>query len=349
MKKILAIDLGKFKSVACFYKPGSEKQRYKTFFTNRLEMANLIRDYKPDCVVIEICSIAGWVYDLVKSMSIEIKVANTNDRRWRWGMTRKKTDRHDALRLAKLTYLGELPEVHIPTVSVRQKRSLINYRQGLTKRLTQVKNNIRAILDVHELEIPGGKKGWSKKNLMILEQWSCPVQQCGPEELWRGELYMELSLFEHISELLLEVEQKLKSLNAKDKNVQLLKTVPGVGERLAEVVAAYIDEPERFSNGKQVGCYAGLTPRQFQSGNMNRQGRISGEGNKLLRSFLVEVCWLGLRWNPWILDTYERIRKGFKTRKKIAIIAVARRLLVRMWAMMRDGTRWRWAKLAGSQ
>ncbi len=74
---------------------------------------------------------------------------------------------------------------------------------------------------------------------------------------------------------------------------------------------------------------------------MDRQGRISGQGNKLLRSLLVEVCWLGLRHNKWMRDTYERIRRGSPSRKKIAITAVARKLLVRCWAMMRDGTEWR--------
>ena len=139
----------------------------------------------------------------------------------------------------------------------------------------------------------------------------------------------------------IEVEQKLAALNKQDKQVRLLQTVPGVGARLAEAVAAYLDEPERFVSGKQVGCYLGLTPRQYQSGNMNRQGRISGQGNKLLRSLLVEVCWLGLRWNAWMRQTYERIMRGSKFRKKIAITALARKLLVRLWAMLRDGTVWR--------
>ena len=73
---------------------------------------------------------------------------------------------------------------------------------------------------------------------------------------------------------------------------------------------------------------------------MDHQGRISGAGNKVLRSLLVEVCWLGLRHNKWMNETYHRILRGSKSRKKIAITAVARKLLVRCWAMMRDKKNW---------
>ena len=124
------------------------------------------------------------------------------------------------------------------------------------------------------------------------------------------------------------------------KQVQLLQTIPGVGPRLAEAVVAYIDDPKRFKNGKQVGSYFGLTPRQFQSGSMDRSGGISGMGNALVRTLLVEVSWLGLRHNPWMRAIYERVMRGTKSRKKIAIVAVARRLLVVCWAMLRDNRRW---------
>jgi len=118
---------------------------------------------------------------------------------------------------------------------------------------------------------------------------------------------------------------------------------------LAEAVAAFIDEPGRFETGKQVGSYAGLTPRQYQSGSMVRQGKISGQGNKVLRSLLVEVSWLGLRHNKWMNQTYHRILRGSESRKKIAITAVARKLLVRCWAMLRDGQPWRDSEITVEQ
>ena len=74
---------------------------------------------------------------------------------------------------------------------------------------------------------------------------------------------------------------------------------------------------------------------------MKRQGRITGQGNKLLRALLVEVSWLMRRYNGYFRNVFDRVCRGSKTRRKIAVIAVARRLLICCWAMLRDGTRWR--------
>lgn len=139
---------------------------------------------------------------------------------------------------------------------------------------------------------------------------------------------------------LADVTAKLDVQAKSDEQIQRLQTIPGVGPRLAETVVAFLDEPGRFATGKQVGCYAGLTPKQYQSGSTDRQGRISGQGNKLLRALLVEVSWLGLRHNSWMRETYNRLLRGSPSRKKIAITAVARKLLVRCWAMLRDEQPW---------
>ena len=186
-----------------------------------------------------------------------------------------------------------------------------------------------------------GKSGWTKESIGELKSMSLPLEECDGDNLWRGGLHIELEMLAKVTELLKQVECKLDEMGKDDKQVQLLRTIRGVGPRLAEAVVAYIDEPRRFSKGKQVGCYAGLTPRQYQSGDSNRVGKISGQGNRVLRALLVEVCWLGLRHNEWMRQTYQRILRGSNSRKKIAITAVARKLLIRCWAMLRDGTEWR--------
>jgi len=129
-------------------------------------------------------------------------------------------------------------------------------------------------------------------------------------------------------------------LGRREGQVQRMRTIPGVGARLAEAFVASVDDPRRFRTGRQVGSYFGLTPRQYQSGSADRQGRISGQGNRLVRSLLVEVSWLGLRTNEWMRAIYERVRRGSRSRKKIAIVAVARRLAVLCWALMRYESRW---------
>jgi transposase len=339
--KILACDLGKFKTVVCIYETQDNSYKFVSIKTTPQEIHDLVVKHEPDRVVVEICSIVGWIYDLITSLGFEVQVANTNGQAWQWKNVKRKTDRDDALKLARLSAMEQLMTVHIPKPQVREKRALINYRQSLVQRQTKIKNSIRAIINRQGLEMLPGKKAWSQKEISKLEQMALPFSRAVGRQLWRGQLWMELQQLEQMGDAVIELEQKLAALNKQDKQVMLLQTVPGVGARLAEAVAAYLDEPERFVSGKQVGCYLGLTPRQYQSGNMNRQGRISGQGNKLLRSLLVEVCWLGLRWNAWMRQTYERIMRGSKSRKKIAITALARKLLVRLWAMLRDGTVWR--------
>ena len=102
-----------------------------------------------------------------------------------------------------------------------------------------------------------------------------------------------------------------------------------------------LDDAKRFKNARQVSSYAGLVPRRYQSGQMDRQGRIHKRGPRLLRSALVEASWVMLRLNPWARALYDRLCGGQKTRKKKAIVAVARKLLVRCWVMLLRKEPWR--------
>src|SRR5262245_14326557 len=143
-----------------------------------------------------------------------------------------------------------------------------------------------------------------------------------------------------VSSELAELERKLTALAEQDERIGLLQTIPGVGRVTAEIIATHLDRPERFTNARQVSSYAGLVPRQYQSGLMDRQGGITRRGSRLLRSALVECAWAMLRYNPWAREHYLRLVRGQKNRKKKAIIAVARKLLVRCWAMLRDHRAW---------
>jgi transposase len=105
-------------------------------------------------------------------------------------------------------------------------------------------------------------------------------------------------------------------------------------------VVAFLPEPQQFKSGKQVSAYGGFTPRQYQSSELDRRGRISKRGPATLRKLLVECAWCLLRYNAWARAVYQRLTHGGKTRKKQAIVALARKLLVRAWAMLRDGAAW---------
>src|SRR5262245_36238068 len=129
--RILALDLGKYKTVACDYEAETGKYRFATVVTTPKALHDLIVDREPQRVVIEICSMAGWVADLVRSLGIELQVANTADERWRWRNVNQKNDRRDALKAAQLSAVNQLRPVHVPEPTMRQWRALIAYRSKL--------------------------------------------------------------------------------------------------------------------------------------------------------------------------------------------------------------------------
>ena len=340
MTLILAIDLGKFKSVACIFDAQTAEHRFVTLETTQQAVHDLIVEHSPTRVVIESGAQAGWISDLCETLEIPLEVANANHESWRWKKTRRKTDRDDALRLAKLSAMNQLPTVYVPRSDVRGQRSLIAYRSKLVGRRTAIKNNIRAILDRQGLRHPSGRTGWTIKAVAELRELAMPIEDTDADTRWCGQLDLELVDLEDTAQLVARVETKLNTLAKTNENVKRLRTIPGVGPRLAELVVASIDDPHRFKNGKQVGAYAGLVPRQYESGTMNRQGRITGGGDRRLRSMLVEVAWLMRRHNPHLRDVFDRVCRGTRARRKIAVVATARRLLIICWAMMRDETTW---------
>lgn len=339
--KILAIDLGKFKSVACDYDTAAFSHEFTTLATTPHAMHDLIVEHEPDRVVIEIGSAAGWIQDLCEALEVKIEIANPNHEAWRWKNVKRKTDKDDALKLAQLSAMGQLPTIKLPKSEVRQWRSLISYRWTLVSRRTMIKNSIRSILDRQGLSMPAGKNGWTNKAVAALAIQAKPLTEVADEELWRGQLHVELQALAQIEGLIEQVEAKLEALAQQDERVQRLQTIPGVGPRLSEMIVAMIDDPKRFKSGKQVGAYAGLVPKQFESGTMSRHGKITARGNGLLRALLVEVAWLMRRYNPYLAAIFDRVCRGSKTRRKTAVVATARRLLVICWAMLRDGTDWR--------
>ncbi len=340
--KILALDLGKYKTVGCIYESESGEHQFKRIFTTREAIQRLVEEIKPARVVIEICSIAGWVCDLLRELGVEVQVANTSDDAWRWRKVKQKDDRRDALKAARLSAVNQLRTVYIPQIEVRQWRALITYRQRLVRRRTQIKNHIRDLLLREGQILARGAKCWNKLGQELLTSLARPWAEVSMAELWRGELWEELQQLELLQQRLATVEEQLNALGAADARVQLLRTVPGVGARLAEAIVALVDQPQRFRKASQVSGYIGMVPKALDSGETERRGGITRQGSRVVRSLLVEVAWAGLRHNAWVRQTYHRLSGGKKGRKKIAIVAVGRKLLVRCWAMLRDHCAWNW-------
>jgi transposase len=338
---ILAIDLGKYKSVACGHDEATGEVRFTTLDTTRAELAKLIGKERPRVVIIEACLLAGWVLDLCTELGVGCLVANTASEAWKFKHLKRKTDKDDALRLAQLYLLDQLPTVTLPPTAVRQWRSLIATRQGLVGRRVGVQNHIRALFVAQGLPAPRGARAWATTGLAGIALQAKPLAECGPEELWRGLLELALTEYGQVCALIAQAEARLDALGKQSPGVILLETAPGLGPRTAEAVAAYLHDPKRFRTGKQVSAYSGLVPRQHQSGELDRRGRITKRGPALLRKLLVECAWCMVRYNGWARNFYVRLTGGGQRRKKQAIVALARKILVRCWAMLRDNKPWR--------
>ena len=334
---ILALDLAKIKSIYCRFETTTGEVAFGEVPTRRTKLAELLERTKPDRVVIEVCPLAGWIHDLVCEMGIEIEVADPTQDAWKWKNVKRKTDEDDALKLARLSALGQLNLMHIPSPEMRQWRRLVEQRHTLVAERTRCKNRIRAILAQEEHRWPVGVRGWSLLRREMLRELSRPLVDCAARELWRGLLHVELQRLDQLEALVADGEAKLDGLAATDRRTRLVSTIPGVGVRTAEVIVTALDDARRFRSARQVASYAGLTPRRFQSGQMDRQGRISKRGNHLLRKVLHQAAWMAVRWNKPMRAAYLRISGDRPGRRKLAIVAVMRKILVTAWAMLRDG------------
>ena len=205
-----------------------------------------------------------------------------------------------------------------------------------------MRSAVHSILVAQGMAMPGRRSVWSDDSMSKLRVLARPLGECTTmEELWRGHLQMELEQLDELCRRIVELDQKLDAIGHADPRVRRLRTIPGVGPRLSELVVAMIDDPHRFKSARQISAYAGLVPRRYQSGAMDRSGRISKAGCGKLRKLLTEIAWGMLRHNRHGAAVFARISKGQKTRRKQAAVALGRKVLCWCWAMLRDGSDWR--------
>jgi transposase len=337
--KILALDLGKFNTMCCFFDTKTRKHSFHNAATEREYLTTLFKKHKVDLVVMEACGPSGWINDLAISLGNTTLVCSTNEDAWKWSNVKRKTDKDDAFKLARMASMGELKAVHMPSETHREFRSLVKYRKVLDQRINKMKCAIRAWFVNHGISIDTGEKAWHTGRERI-NSFRKPLVECSPNELWKGELDIELTQMDELTKYLVVVVKKLEALGKSDPRIARIQSIPGVGPRTAEIVVACIDDPHRFQNGRQVSAYFGLVPRQFQSGETDRNGRITKRGNPLARTILTECAWASLKYNPWAKAVYDRIYGKQKTRKKKAAIALARKIAVLAWAMLRDEKDW---------
>jgi transposase len=275
----------------------------------------------------------GHYHDVLRPLASRVLVAHPGQLRLIF-RSKNKNDRNDAERLAKLLYLGETPTVHVPSADVRAWRELVNCRGQVIAKRTRAKNTLRSLLRSAGVVPPKNPGLWTKKGLAWLRQLELPTAS---QRLRRDLLLSEVEV---LTGQVRRIEQELNRQARTTPAVARLRTIPGVGARTAEAVAAFLDDPHRFRNAKAVGRYFGLVPSQDQSGDRNRLGHITREGAPVVRQLVAEAAWQAIRRSPAVRAFFERVRRGDPQRQKIALVATAHYLVRVMWAMLRHGTTW---------
>lgn len=338
MNKYIAFDIDNNKIVCCVVENG-KSDLYQTIGPDVQSMRQFLiskrqTGYKLH-LAFEISGQAGFIYDSLIDCVDSIKVVNPTKLTWIY-RTDKKNDRIDARKMAVLMSINELPTVHMPNKEVRQWRQTILHRKNIICKIGQVKNRIRATLKSQGYNKPADKGSWWKKLNRIWMKSICQ-QFIGAGDLWRmqaGNLLEELELLE--KQLKNITEYLDRYLSSKPGGI-LLMSIPGIGPRTAEAVLAYTDDVARFGNCKEYCSYFGLTPRLDESGNCRRIGHISKHGPSVVRWVLCESGWKVIRYSRRLRQFYERVKAGQADRKKIAIVAVCRKLLSIMRAMLLTG------------
>jgi transposase len=296
-----------------------------------VEHLRSIKNGRPMAICFEASCGYGSLHDELASIAERIVVAHPGKTRLIF-KSKRKNDRIDAQKLAKLLYLDEVPAVHVPDIDMRAWRSTIEFRRRQVDEQTRVKNRIRAVLRSHGIAKPSEVGGlWTKKGVAWLTALALSTSA--------AKLQLDLLLIQlaHAQQIIAKVTAELDRIANRHPGVILLKTIPGVGNRTAESITAYIDDPKRFRRGRAIGAYFGLIPCQDSSAGANRLGHITREGPATPRKMLVEAAWRLIDKSAEMKAYFEHLTGGKKERRKIAVVAVAHKLVRIMLAMLKSG------------
>jgi len=279
-------------------------------------------------LVVEATGNTWTFYDEVVALVARVEVANAGKIAL-IANTRVKTDKHDVMKLAKLSAAGLIPEVWVPPVHVRELRMLMSHRRRLVKVSTLVKNRMQSLLQRHHLAPPDGET-FSQAN----RAWWANLDVSVTERL---HLKHDLATLQQVEMQLAEVDAELNRLSTTEpwaSQMPYLMQLPGLGLITALTVLAAIGDVTRFETAKQLVGYAGLGASVHDSGQTHRTGRITKTGRRDLRYVLVEAAWAAVEHHPYWKAEFARLTHRMDENK--AVVAIARRLLVAIWHVLTE-------------
>lgn len=268
-----------------------------------------------------------WIHDELTGLGIENIVVNPADVPTTDKERQQKTDKRDALKLAKSLRSGQLEAIYIPSRLMLEHRSLLRHRDTHVKDLTRTKNRIKAHLHFFGIKLPEqySKCNWSNNFIRWIEE------QQMQSEVGQDVLSSLLVSYRQQRKRLLAVNRLLRELSktpAYEKNVELLLSIPGIGLIGAMKILLELGDIKRFRGLERLCAYIGLIPRTNSSGEHERVGEMTNRGNRQLKKMLVEASWVAIRNDPAMALKYQQLCKRMKAQK--AIIKIARKLLNRI-------------------
>jgi transposase len=268
---------------------------------------------------------ARWFERLLAELQLELWIGDATVIRAKRGR-KPKTDRQDARHILKLMLKDDFPKIWVPSGENRDLRQLLWHRHRMVQARTRLINQLQAVALNEGLRCK--KKLWREKGRKQLE-----AIRLAPWASRRREDLLQLldGLNPTIAELTEAIDQEVE----KSAEARRLMTHPGVGPLTSLAFVLIIGRAERFQCGKQIAAYLGLVPLEYSSGERRRLGHITKQGNSLLRFLLVEAAQVTARSLPEWRSKYVHLtmRRG----RKIAKVAMARKLAVRMYWMLRKG------------
>jgi transposase len=279
---------------------------------------------------------ARWFERLLHDLEFELWIGNAAEIRTK-RVRKQKTDRQDAQLLLRLMMEDRFPQIWVADAEDRDLRQLLWHRHRLVQMRTRVMNQLHVVALNEGLRRkkalwrPAGRR---ELESLVLAPWARRRRQ----DL--------LDLLDRLTSKIQELTHALEAEVKKRSVTRQLMTHPGVGPLTALAFELVIGTPERFHCGKQIASYVGLVPEEESSGDRRRLGHISKQGSSLLRYLLVEAAQVTVRSQPqWRSKFFHlALRRG----RKIAKVAMARKLAVHLYWMWRRGWDYEQSKSFGS-
>jgi transposase len=280
----------------------------------------------PALIGMEATGNSQWFIELVQDLGHEIWIGDAAQIRASY-VRKQKTDKRDAAHILKLVVEGRFPRLWTPDREQRDLRQLVLHRHKLVMIRSRVKNELQHL----SLNKGMQKKRtlWSQAGQKLLRELPLkPWASCRREDL--------LGLLAMLDEQIGKLDRAVQQAAEENPAAKLLMTQPGVGPNTALAFVLPSGDASRFARGKQVACYLGLIPREESSGGRQKLGAITKQGNRLVRSLLVEAAQIAVRYDPQFRREY--LHRCHQKPKGVAKVAAARKLAVRLYWMLRTQT-----------